>query len=573
VASALDYAHTLKFTLGGNSYDGIIHRDLKPANILVSKRSEIKLTDFGIARPAQAGLHTIDGNIVGTLHYLSPEQLENGKIDRRSDIYSFGTILYEMATGVKAFPQKSITELTMRRAANDFKSPDDFDTPVTPAISNIILKCLKAPAEERYRRVAELIGDLRKTYAEIAPDSAPQKTLYEFFTAKNTNDAGVTGITPTVLISVGAGTDNAADAGVNAVNATNMDTGGTVNATDDAVAASIDTNTNINTVDTAFNTRADTGIDTAKKSPTIRKTTACAAAISIMLLSALYLTAKIISHRQPKTDGKQSAATVKFFSAPVNTDTQSAAANVSPPVNTHTAAVNNASAPNTAGTASVDTVDIDTASINTAGVDTAVVDTTGINAANVNAGNANTNNINAGNIHTAKPAPVTESALIKNAAEAIAKKEWDRAVRLLEKNNAAFTEKRGERNLLLFEAYVESRQLEKARTVIDSAAQTNDALYFLTAGRYMFYRNDHANALAALETSLTRSSAMRDRNAIIGDALFYIAMIRSNRFKASPAEITRKQAQDAWRRVKSAYESRPESAQFKRAEAEILELY
>ena len=212
IAGALDYAHTLKFTLSGNSYDGIIHRDLKPANILISKRSEIKLTDFGIARPAQTSLHTIDGNIVGTLHYLSPEQLAGGKIDPRSDIYSLGAILYEMATGAKTFPQKSITELTMHRAANSFKSPCEYDTPVTPAISNIILKCLNASPQERYLNAAELIRDLRNAYAEIAPKTAPQKTLREFFSG----NAADTGITHAALMYANnVDTDDAADNDVN----------------------------------------------------------------------------------------------------------------------------------------------------------------------------------------------------------------------------------------------------------------------------------------------------------------------------------------------------------------------
>ncbi|MDR2591851.1 MAG: protein kinase [Chitinispirillales bacterium] len=634
VASALHYAHTLKFTLGGNSYDGIIHRDLKPANILVSKRSEIKLTDFGIARPAQAGLHTIDGNIVGTLHYLSPEQLGGGQIDPRSDIYSFGAILYEMATGTKTFPQKSIPELTMRRAANSFKPPSEYDPPVPPALSNIILKCLKAPAQERYQNTAELIGDLQRAYAKIAKENAPQKTLYKFFSG-DTEDAGVT---PTVLINadlnvnvnIGTNVDNVdtdnANAVVNTDNAVSadninavVDTDNTVStdninavvnidntvSTDDVnagvntdIVVSADVNTvdsvnsvnsvnTVNTIDTVDkNIDTNVNIDTdngtvvnanqsSVKRPPAKRKTVYAAAAMIAVLSASYLTIRLISRPSPQKDNKHSVAATKFFSTPVNTDAAdpadtdvSASVNTPPPV--PTAPVNNTKPTNAVSTADVNIIDIDTTDVGITDVNTAGINTINIDTADVNTIDINTKAAH----HGAAPAPpITESALIKSAAEAIGKKEWDRAIRILEKNSVMFTEKRGVRHLMLLEAYIESRRLDKARSALDSAAQTNDALYFLTAGRYHFYRNDHPRAIAALETSLTRPSALRNRGAVIGEALYYIALIRSYRFKAAPTEATRKQAQEAWKRVKSAYESKPESPQFKRAEEEILELY
>ncbi|MDR2692849.1 MAG: serine/threonine protein kinase [Chitinispirillales bacterium] len=603
IASALNYAHTLKFTLGGNSYDGIIHRDLKPANIIVSKHSEIKLTDFGIARPAQTSLHTIDGNIVGTLHYLSPEQLGNGKIDPRSDIYSFGAILYEMATGVKTFPQKSITELTMHRAANSFKSPYEYDIPAAPSISNIILKCLKASAQERYQNAAELIGDLQRAYAKITGGNAPQKTLYKFFSG-NAEDAVVT---PTALINVDiniyAGTnidnDDAVNTNVNTVdtvNTKNADTDGGANVDVDA-----DNNTGVNTninsidiVDTVDKNNADNNLPSAKppvKWPLTKRTTLYASAALIAVLSASYPTIRQVSRPSPKKDGIQSTAATKFFSTPVNTDSTGAAVpDVFPSANTSarasTTPVNNTIPSKAVNIADTDTVDANITDISVSTVNTgAAADGTDTGApstpVNINMDvpqpvNTHTDAADAA-VHaktaTQPPAPITESALIKSAAEAIGRKEWDRAVRILEKNAPAFTERRGERHLLLLEACVESRQLDKARSVLDDAATTNDALYFLTAGRYYFYRGDHTAALAALEASLTRPSALRSRGAVFDDAMYYIALIRSDRFKASPTETTRKQAQDAWKRVKSAYESKPETPQFKRAEAEILELY
>ncbi len=563
IASALNYAHTLKFTLGGNSYDGIIHRDLKPANILISKHSEIKLTDFGIARPAQVGLHTIDGNIVGTLYYLSPEQLVGGTIDQRSDIYSFGTILYEMATGTKTFPQKSITELTMHRAANSFKSPSEYETPVPPAISNIILKCLKTSARERYKCAAELITDLRKAYAETAKGNAPQKTLYDFFS----EDAVNAGATPTLPINVDVDTnvDIGADTDVNIADGTNGAYDADEN-TDDVI------DTNVNDIDTVDTDGIDTYVNTTANTtfakrpfefPLTKRTTIYATAMLILLLSTFCVAIKLMSRRQSKMNDTQASVTANFFSPPA--DTATAAVNASP-------SANNSNPQKNVNAANTDTIDVNTTNIDTARVTAARANTTSADTT-IAAAVVNTVDINTKTVPPSAPAPINESALIKSAAEAMDRKEWDRAIGVLARNGAAFKEKHGERHLLLLEAYVESRQLDKARSVIDSAAKTNDALYFLTAGRYMFYRNDHAGALTALEASLTRSSALRNRSAILGDALYYIALIRSARFKASPTETTRKQAQDAWRRVKSTYESKPESPQFKRAETEILELY
>jgi serine/threonine protein kinase len=567
----------------------------------------------------------VDGNIVGTLHYLSPEQLRGGKIDLRSDIYSLGAILYEMATGAKTFPQKDITELTMQRAANNFKPPNEYDTPVTPAVSNIILKCLKTSPQERYRHVAELIRDLQKAYAEIAPKCAPQKMLHDFFS----EDTAETGITPTVLINVDTDTDYAVDATSVIDKDSVVDTDFIVNTDpivdndpfivnndsvidDDHVIINTDSIIDIDSivdinpitnddpiivdtdsfvddnhiivntdsvVDTDNIIDDDPIIDTVDHSkptfklstriiPPTKRTIAYATITLLTLLSASYITIKLISHPSPKPANKQTNAnaTATFTNSlptPINTDTNVITSeNILPTVNTHTSE----SAANAVNSADLNATVIDTADVNNAAVNTADTNTTDVHAIDVNTANINTK--------AAAPAPApTENAIIKSALEAIDRHEWDRAIRILEKGGPAFTEKRGERHLLLFEAYVESRQLEKARSVFDSAAKTNDALYFLTAGRYMFYRGDHAGALATLEASLTRSSAMRGRNAIFGDAMYYIAMIMSDRFRTSPTEANRRQAQEAWRRVRSAYESIPESPRFKRAETEILELY
>lgn len=156
IADALCYAHNLDIVLYGKTYKGIIHRDLKPANIMISERGMVKLLDFGIARPAEVGLHTVSGNIVGTLPYLSPEQIDNLEIDQRSDLYSLGTILYEALTGEKAFPQETITALMRMKSIGKYREFESFSCNVPVQLSGIIKKCLDEDKENRFCSSLEL---------------------------------------------------------------------------------------------------------------------------------------------------------------------------------------------------------------------------------------------------------------------------------------------------------------------------------------------------------------------------------------------------------------------------------
>lgn len=156
IADALCYAHNLDIVLYGKTYKGIIHRDLKPANIMISERGMVKLLDFGIARPAEVGLHTVSGNIVGTLPYLSPEQIDNLEIDQRSDLYSLGTILYEALTGEKAFPQETITALMRMKSIGQYREFESFSCNIPAQLSGIIKKCLDENKENRYGSSLEL---------------------------------------------------------------------------------------------------------------------------------------------------------------------------------------------------------------------------------------------------------------------------------------------------------------------------------------------------------------------------------------------------------------------------------
>jgi serine/threonine protein kinase len=176
VARALTYAHNQEFLLYGKTYQGIIHRDLKPANIMISKHGDLRLMDFGIARPTEASLHTVDGNIVGTMQYLSPEQMDGVDVDARADLYSFGAILYEMITGTKTFPQDTITNLMKRKIMNDYRKFDDFEFGVPQGLAKIAQKCLQLDKKDRYASAKVLLDELDEAHLSLTSDS-PETVL------------------------------------------------------------------------------------------------------------------------------------------------------------------------------------------------------------------------------------------------------------------------------------------------------------------------------------------------------------------------------------------------------------
>jgi serine/threonine protein kinase len=175
IAKALSYAHMLDFTLLGKQYRGVIHRDLKPGNIMLHNDGRLKLMDFGIARPISTGLHTMVGNIVGTLPYLSPEQLNHENIDQRTDIYAVGAILYELLCGVKAFPDESLTDLVNKKASGTYIHFGDFPVSVPAKLTEIVDTCLQVKKEDRYPNADALAEALNIAYEQCTcerPESA-----------------------------------------------------------------------------------------------------------------------------------------------------------------------------------------------------------------------------------------------------------------------------------------------------------------------------------------------------------------------------------------------------------------
>lgn len=179
IARALEYAHSQEFLIYGKTYHGVIHRDLKPANIMIPRIGDVRLMDFGIARPTEASLHTVEGNIVGTMQYLSPEQMDGVDIDARTDIYSFGAILYEMLTGTKTFPQDTITNLMKKKIMNEYRKFTDFDFPVSHQLSRISQKCLQINKNDRFPDMAALLEELDSAHRSLSADQ-PGKMLKRY---------------------------------------------------------------------------------------------------------------------------------------------------------------------------------------------------------------------------------------------------------------------------------------------------------------------------------------------------------------------------------------------------------
>jgi serine/threonine-protein kinase len=179
ICQALQYAHVKDYTLYGKVYKGLIHRDIKPDNIILSKDGIVKLMDFGIARPSEVSLHTIGQKIMGTLVYLSPEQLNGKQLDHRTDIFSLGTVLYEMITGHRAFPQKTLSELVQKKTKGIYKSLDSYPINMPPKLVEIVEKSMALEPEDRYAHIAEFGHDLYTVLTKMT-DSAPQEILSRF---------------------------------------------------------------------------------------------------------------------------------------------------------------------------------------------------------------------------------------------------------------------------------------------------------------------------------------------------------------------------------------------------------
>ena len=155
----------------------VVHRDIKPHNILVTGVGDVKVTDFGIARAAASSTMTRTGHILGTAHYISPEQAMGEPVGPASDLYSLGVVLYEMLTGELPFDADTPLAIAMKHVNGYVRQPKDLNPSVPDGINAITLRLLAKNPEDRYASDSELIEDLERVSAGLDPAGATTEMM------------------------------------------------------------------------------------------------------------------------------------------------------------------------------------------------------------------------------------------------------------------------------------------------------------------------------------------------------------------------------------------------------------
>jgi eukaryotic-like serine/threonine-protein kinase len=159
LCEALDAAHS----------EGIIHRDLKPQNILVGAGDHVYVSDFGLAKSLESSTSgmTRTGQYLGTPRYMAPEQVEAGQVDKRTDLYALGLILFEMVTGEEAFKGDSTLQIMYRRVKEKAPNPKQFNPELPDYFARIVLRCLERDPAQRYQDARDILADLHA--ARVTP--------------------------------------------------------------------------------------------------------------------------------------------------------------------------------------------------------------------------------------------------------------------------------------------------------------------------------------------------------------------------------------------------------------------
>lgn len=194
VLDALTHAHEC----------GIIHRDIKPQNVIITPKGKVKLTDFGIARDTASTTRTFAGsNMIGSVHFLSPEQAKGEEVMAESDIYSTGIMLYEMLTGTVPFSGDNSVAIALKHLQEEITPPAQVNSKIPRALSDIIVKAASKRPEDRYASAALMKADLQRALREPYGKFARVKNEQEAEKKSAINKLSVGAIALVVLLVLG----------------------------------------------------------------------------------------------------------------------------------------------------------------------------------------------------------------------------------------------------------------------------------------------------------------------------------------------------------------------------------